>query len=78
MWLPNETILLVKYLKWPMSHQKIVVPDTLLWPPSSNLWCLGPKNKLGVFLDTPPELDSPMGLGMVFININDYGSHIWR
>jgi hypothetical protein len=32
--------------------------------------------KLGIFLDTPFEIDAPMGLEMVFVNINDYGSHI--
>jgi len=34
--------------------------------------------KLGVFLDIPPKVDPPMGLGMVFVNINDYGSHTWH
>jgi hypothetical protein len=31
--------------------------------------------ELGIFLDTPPEVDAPMGLGMVFVNTNDYESY---
>jgi len=29
--------------------------------------------KLGTFLDIPPKVDGPMGLGMVSININECG-----
>jgi hypothetical protein len=36
------------------------------------------KIKLGAFLDTPPKIDTPMGLGMVFINTYDYGNHTWH
>ena len=31
--------------------------------------------KLGAFLDTPPKVDAPMGLGMVFVNTNDCGNY---
>jgi len=31
--------------------------------------------ELGTFLDTPPEIDALMGLGMVFINTNDCGNY---
>jgi hypothetical protein len=31
--------------------------------------------KLGTFLDTPLEVETPMGLGMVFVNTNDCGSN---
>jgi hypothetical protein len=31
--------------------------------------------KIGVFIDIAPKVDTPMGLGMVFVNINDYGNH---
>lgn len=30
---------------------------------------------IGVFLDITPKVDTPMALGMVFVNINDYGNH---
>ncbi len=32
--------------------------------------------ELGPFFDTPLKIDAPMELGMVFVNTNDYGSHI--
>jgi hypothetical protein len=32
--------------------------------------------ELGTMLDTSPKVDTPMGLGMVFVNTNDYGSRI--
>ncbi len=31
--------------------------------------------KLSTMLDTPQEVNTPMGLGTVFVNTNDYGSH---
>jgi hypothetical protein len=31
--------------------------------------------KLGTFLNIPLKVDVPMGFGVVFVNINDYGSH---
>ncbi len=33
--------------------------------------------ELGIFLDTPLEVNAPMGLGMVYVNINDYENHTW-
>jgi hypothetical protein len=31
--------------------------------------------KVSIFLDTPAEVDAPMGLGMVSVNTNDYGKY---
>ncbi len=30
--------------------------------------------KLGIFLDTPPKVDAPVGLGIMFTNRNDCGT----
>jgi hypothetical protein len=29
--------------------------------------------ELSTFLDIPTKINAPMGLGLVFVNINDYG-----
>ncbi len=34
--------------------------------------------ELGGFFDTPLVVDTPMGLKIMSINTNDYGSHIQR
>jgi hypothetical protein len=52
-----------------------MVPNTLLWPPLA-VGALDLGIELSVFLDTPLEVNALMGLKMVFINTNDYGSHI--
>jgi hypothetical protein len=38
---------------------------------------LGLTRNLGRVIDTPLEVDVPMGLGMVFVNTNDCGRCIW-
>jgi hypothetical protein len=50
-----------------------MVPNTLLWPPLA-VGALDLGIELSVFLDTPLEVNALMGLKMVFINTNDYGS----
>jgi hypothetical protein len=76
MWPLSKIQLLVEYLKWPMSKQKEMVLDTLLWSSPSNLWgAMDLGIQLNTFLDIPLGVDAPMGLGMVFVNTNDYGKH---
>ncbi len=37
---------------------------------------LGLEIELGTFLGTPPEVHTPIGSGLVFINTNDCGGYI--
>jgi hypothetical protein len=51
-----------------VSHITLAAPIKLMG-------ALGLKIKLNTFLGTPPKVDTPIRLGMVFINTNDYGNH---
>jgi hypothetical protein len=36
---------------------------------------LGLEIELGAFFGTPPKVDTPNRLGMVFVNTNDFGNY---
>jgi len=55
-----------------------VVSHTTLVAPNKTMGALNLGIKVGTFLDAPLEVNTPMGLRMMSININDYGSHTWR
>jgi hypothetical protein len=59
-----------------ISVENNVVSHTTLATPNKPMGDSNLGIKLGTLLDTPPKVNTPMGLRMVFININDYGSHI--
>ncbi len=48
-----------------------MVPNTLLATPIKLVGALCLGIKLGTFFDIPIEVDTSMGLGMVFVNTND-------
>jgi hypothetical protein len=55
-----------------------VASHTTLATPNKPMGALDLGIKLGTLFDTPPKVNTPMGLKMVSININDYGNHTWR
>jgi hypothetical protein len=50
----------------------------ILATPNKHVGALDLGIELGGFFDTPLVVDTPMGLKIMSINTNDYGSHIQR
>jgi hypothetical protein len=51
---------------------------TILATPNKIVGVLDLGIEIGAFLDTTPEVNNPMGLGMMFVNTNHCGSHTWH
>jgi hypothetical protein len=67
-------------ISWILKMANVLAKNNGAWhtplaAPIKLVGALGLGIKLGTFLDIPLEIDTPMGLGMEFVNTNVYGNH---